>query len=244
MPANIDPSQPFAGLSKAAPAYLEHAFAGTWDIADSDNTALMGLKQVHLSARDGWKAIHSANNNLSRSPNAKEKPLETLQRIASHARQRISMVQKAAALAVENAQVNLDLVNGQLAKHINPPDTSSADAAVMAEIRAHVKGIKDHDEREAFITRAFAANDLRTIRAVIGAPSYLSGTNDLTHTRWRDDFLQAAAPGLVNAHNNLEKGIALAQTAAVSIEVHAKEIINFSKASDLTALAKELEGIV
>lgn len=233
----------FAAAAKAAPGYIEHAFAGTWDIPDSDNTALAGLKQAHLAARNGWKQIYSTNHNLMRSPNSKDKPLETLQRSASHARQRIKSVQQQVALAVEAAQVNLDLVNAQLVKAVNPPDLTPADVAVMAEIRAHVRSIKDHAEREAFIQAAFNANDQRTLRAVVGAPHYLSGTIELTHKRWRDDFLKAAAPGLVEAHNNLERGIELAKVAAQSIEVHAREVIDFRKASDLDALAKELEGV-
>lgn len=238
----VDTTSIFSAAAKAAPGYVEHAFAGTWDVPDSDNTALQGLKQAHLAARQGWKQIYQTNHNLMRSPNGRDKPLETLQRSASFANQRISTVKKASALAVEAAQVNLDLVKGQLGKVISPPDLSPADVAVMAEIRAHVRSIKDPAEREAFISRAFDAGDQRTLRAVLSAPSYLSGTIELTHERWQDDFLRAAAPGLVEARDNLEKGIELAQVAARSIEVHAKEIIDFVKAADLDSLAKELEG--
>ena len=202
-----------------------------------------GLLALHLLAREGWQAIYRTNNNLMRSPNGHDKPLETLQRSASFAQTRIKSVQKQAALAVEAAQVNLALVQVQMAKIISPPDTSSADIAVMAEIRSHVRSIKDHAEREAFIEAASAANDLRTLRAVIGAPHYLSGTIPQTHQRWQADFLRAAAPGLVTASDQLEQGIELAQVAARSIEQHARELIDFRKAADLNALANELENV-
>ena len=169
-------------------------------------------------------------------------PLANLQRSATNANKRIAEVKKAAALAVEAAQVNLATVNAELDKHINPPTATAADAAIAQEIRNHVKGIKDHEAREQFMRQAFATGELATVRAVVGAPYYLSGTVPQTHERWRGEFLTAAAPGLVAAHNNIEKGMRLAQEGARSLERHSREVIDFAKASDLDALAKELEG--
>jgi len=68
---------------------------------------------------------------------------------------------------------------------LNAPVQQAAAAPVAAEIRAHVKAMKQ-GERMGFLNDALKAGDAQTITAVLGAPAYLSGLTEVekqVHTR-------------------------------------------------------------
>ncbi|PLP98742.1 hypothetical protein [Cupriavidus pauculus] len=68
---------------------------------------------------------------------------------------------------------------------LTAPVQQAAAAPVAAEIRAHVKAMKQ-GERASFMNDALKAGDTQTITAVLGAPSYLSGLTEVekqVHTR-------------------------------------------------------------
>lgn len=61
---------------------------------------------------------------------------------------------------------------------LNDPIKADAERLNIAqEIRAHVKGM-GMDERVQFLSDAQAAGDIETLRAVLGAPAYLSGMTE------------------------------------------------------------------
>jgi hypothetical protein len=83
---------------------------------------------------------------------------------------------------------------------------------LSAEIRAHVKGMKQ-GERLAFLHTAAKSGDVDTIGSVITAPPYLSGVDDKTVEAVRQIAAVAVAPRDWNQARAAER--ALAQVEAV-----------------------------
>jgi len=69
---------------------------------------------------------------------------------------------------------------------------------INSEIRANVKNMESSEKREHFVQQAIQSKDYRTLRAVVSAPPFLSGTNPMTHTRWRTDLLDQLKPEMMS----------------------------------------------
>jgi len=94
--------------------------------------------------------------------------------------------QTAIAKKFDAAFANLDKGITAMEAMLNDPVKADAERLNIAqEIRSHVKGLSE-DERLKFLTDAQAAGDVETLRAVLGAPAYLSGMgNDERQLRTR-----------------------------------------------------------
>ena len=78
------------------------------------------------------------------------------------------------AKRMDSSRASLEAGIAHLTKEMSQPLESRASHPVSAEIRAHVKGLPTA-ARVGFIKQAIDAGDHETVRAVCGAPSYLSG---------------------------------------------------------------------
>lgn len=226
-------------VNRTGDGYMEHAFAGTWNIENRTNhEAVTQLGLVHSNARQHWKSIHEFHTKIMRDQT--NTPLANLQKSATYARKRQKELEQDAISAFDKAQSFLIAIDAELEKAIAP---ASHEQQVSSEIRTYAKNLESHEQREQLIQQAVKTKDYRTLRAVASAPAYLSGTNPITHARWRTALLDELKPDMMTSRRNIAQGIELASAAVTGLRRHASDLIDFQKADDLDALAKELEKI-
>lgn len=75
---------------------------------------------------------------------------------------------------------------------------------VASEIRNHLKSL-DRGERLGFLNEALQRNDEKTIKSILGAPSYLSGLTDAEHGHYVKLYHEKAHPE-ISAQINLMTG--------------------------------------
>ena len=73
--------------------------------------------------------------------------------------------------------------------------------------------------------------------------AYTYRGRNITHSRWRTIVLAELEPGRMQSRQNIEHGLEMAEGAVTSLQQHSTKLIDFDKANDLDALAKELENI-
>lgn len=127
-------------------------------------------------------------------------------------RRRPDWTEAAAIMAVANHAAALqdratrvaDKVLAQLTTTINglesmlqgPMESNATSSPVAAEIRAHVKSLSS-EGRYAFMMQAVNKKDTRTLGAVLGAPSYLSGLTDDMSATFTRQYNSVKSPEVV-----------------------------------------------
>jgi len=94
--------------------------------------------------------------------------------VADFAEKHQTLVAKKFDSAVASLTKGIDAMDAMLN---NPIKADAERLNVAQEIRAHTKGLSV-DERLKFLTDAHDAGDTETLRAVLGAPAYLSGMSE------------------------------------------------------------------
>ncbi len=150
-PANIEAIDGFSDDTKG---YVNAA-------VDALSTAYDGLGKIHEA-----KAATSKNQAW----NDEQKVLM----VADFAEKTQTAITRKFDSAVASLTKGIDAMDAMLN---NPIKADAERLNVAAEIRAHVKGLS-LDERLKFLSDAQAAGDSESLRAVLGAPSYLSGLTE------------------------------------------------------------------
>jgi len=124
------------------------------------------------SAYDGLAKIHEAK--VATSKNQAWNEDQQVLMVADFAEKTQTAITRKFDAAVASLTKGIDAMDAML----NDPIKADAERLnVAAEIRAHVKGLSV-DERLKFLSDAQAAGDIESLRAVLGAPSYLSGMTE------------------------------------------------------------------
>lgn len=94
-----------------------------------------------------------------------------------------------------------------------------------AEIRAHVKNLKDIGERSNFLQTLLKTGDNESMAAVVFAPAFLSGLDAITHSRFRTQIEETRLPELTQ---NREVFAELSGNLRTALTVAEKAIREFS----------------
>lgn len=94
-----------------------------------------------------------------------------------------------------------------------------------AEIRAHVKNLKDPGERANFLQTLLKTGDNESMAAVVFAPAFLSGLDAITHSRFRTQIEETRLPELTQ---NREVFLELSGNLKVALQVADKAAREFS----------------
>lgn len=102
-----------------------------------------------------------------------------------------------------------------------------------AEIRAHLKSIKDPGERAIFTQKLLEAGDNESLGAVIFSPVFLSGLDAITHSRLRSQIEEQRLPELAK---NREVFAELAGNLRVAISTAEAAVKDFSNPRKLAEI--------
>ena len=152
------------------------ALAGDEDTADS----VADVRGAFETAYAGLTAVHAARQAARENPTLTEAAAILL--VADYA----DKTQKKITMRLDAAHARLKAAITEGERQLSQPLEGAAAGGFTAEIRAYVKGLK-HEDRTAFMNEAVRVGDTKTLAAVIGAPSYLSGLS----TAERDVFTRS-----------------------------------------------------
>lgn len=148
------------------------------DVVSAFETAYEGLTNIHL-------ARQAAKQNPALTEAAQ------ILVVADYAEKHFKKI--AAQLDVANARMQKSIADGE--RQLSQPLESGAIGGYTAEIRAHMKGLKQ-TERVAFMNDAIRAGDSKTLSAVLGAPHFLSGLSSVERDMLTRTFHERANPTL------------------------------------------------
>ncbi|OQW68692.1 MAG: hypothetical protein BVN34_08420 [Proteobacteria bacterium ST_bin12] len=144
-------------------------------IADGDTEVLPYLNaavEAFSEAYDSISKVYVAKDLAAKNQAWTKENVHML--VGELAEKHLTRVCKKFDSVVASMTTSIDALDGQL----NSPITADAERFnISAEIRAHVKGLSVED-RLKFIDDAFASHDVATLRAILGAPSFLSGMSE------------------------------------------------------------------
>lgn len=140
---------------------------------------IIATKESEYSA-DTIKARLAVNADPSRTPKAK------VLAVADYAEKQDAQLQKIFEKAAD------DLLK-RIAHKTKPVEEYAGIGNVTSEIRSHLKSL-DRQERMAFLNEALDRGDEKSIKSILGAPSYLSGLTDLEHRHYTKLFHQKTHP--------------------------------------------------
>lgn len=150
-PSNIEAIEGFSDDTKG---YVNAA-------VDALSTAYAGLAKIHEA-----KVATSKNEAW----NENQKVLM----VADFAEKTQTAITRKLDSAVASLTKGIDAMDAML----NDPIKADAErTSISVEIRAHIKNLTT-DERLQFLTHAHETGDVETLRAILGAPGYLSGISE------------------------------------------------------------------
>ena len=158
------------------------------DVVSAFETAYEGLTNIHL-------ARQAAKQNPALTEAAQ------ILVVADYAEKHFKKI--TARLDTAEARMQKSITDGE--RQLSQRLESGAVGGYTAEIRAHMKGLKE-TERVAFMNEAIRAGDSKTISAVLGAPPFLSGISPVERDMLTRTFHERANP-------TLAKRLALMKTA-------------------------------
>jgi hypothetical protein len=113
--------------------------------------------------------------------------------------------QMKAALVFDTALKNADQAIGSYEDQLSKPLIADAGRGTVNDaIRAHVKGLAEN-ERLSFVRAAISGGDVVTAKAVLGAPSYLSGLSNDIHAALTRQYHERESPQITGNLNALKK---------------------------------------
>lgn len=125
------------------------------------------------TAYDSLGKIHEAKAAASKNPAFNEHQQVLV--VADFAEKHQTFVAQKFDSAVASLTKGIDAMDAML----NDPVKANAErSSVAAEIRAHIKGLT-YEQRQKFLSDAHEAGDTETLRAVLGAPGFLSGITEV-----------------------------------------------------------------
>lgn len=146
--------------------------------------AIEGLDEVNsqyiASAVDAFKtayegigAIHTARKAAAQNPTFTE--AAALLAVADYATKRTEAITRKFDSVMTNLNKSIVATENMLTA---PLENAAGHGSINSEIRTHFKNMNDADRR-SFLSEANASGDSKTLVAVLGAPSYLSGMSDI-----------------------------------------------------------------
>lgn len=150
------------------------------------------------AAYQGLDSIHKAREAAATNPTLND--VGRLLVVAEFAEKKQLSITRGIDSAMSNLKKGIDAIDMQL----STPFEASAGTSISAEIRAHVKAMPI-GERTKFLVTAQRDGDTKTLRAVLGAPAYLSGlTNEEATIRTRQ-YHEANSPELARRLSVMKK---------------------------------------
>lgn len=135
-----------------------------------------GAIESFSAAYDGIRRVHEARIAAEKNGAWTE---QNRQLIVAEFAEKIQLgVAKKFDAAMSNMSKTIAAMEGMLSA---PLEQSAERQNISAEIRNHVKGLSTK-ERSAFLSNAHTENDVVTLRAVLGAPGFLSGISEVERT--------------------------------------------------------------
>ncbi|WP_018275686.1 hypothetical protein WKI13_18930 [Teredinibacter turnerae] len=159
------------------------------------SSSVNALKIATTAIDDTIKARLAVNADPSRNPKAK------VLAVADYAEKQDSQLQKLFEKTADDLLKRIAHKESELSK---PVEEFAGIGHVASEIRNHLKNT-DRDKRMAFLNEALESGDDKTLKSILGAPSYLSGLTDLEHKHYTKLFHQKANPEIA-AQINLMSG--------------------------------------
>jgi hypothetical protein len=123
-------------------------------------------------------------------------------------------------------------VEAALHKHLDFSGANLAEISLAAETRGYARSLPD-DKRAKFIQDAANGYDLPAMKAIAGAPSFLSGIHDAEHGMIRDRLLSTLAPEHVATRATLVEGEQLAESLHRQLSDSTANLVDFESADTI-----------
>jgi hypothetical protein len=165
-----------------------------------------GYVQAALTAFDtafkGIQSVIDARQKVAR--NASWTPDRQLIEVAALAEKR----QDAALKAMDSAIKTLTQGIKSLDESLSKPLQAGTDNSISAEIRAHAKALSNEDRR-ALIINAMDKGDTKTLNAVLGAPAYLSGLDEVMQAHFTHEWNTKQTPEIAKRVDVMRRALEL-----------------------------------
>ena len=126
-------------------------------------------------------------------------------------------VSKEADKLMDSAARNFDSARGRLQAGIKSLDDSlskplqtAADTVLSREVREHVKNLPN-EKRMTFLNEALKKKDVKTLQAVLGAQSFLSGITDETQAHFVRAYHEQNSPEIAQRVQVMRKALELVE---------------------------------
>ncbi len=123
-------------------------------------------------------------------------------------------------------------VDAEINKHLDFSRANLAEISLAAEVRNYARSLPD-DKRAKFVETAANTYDLPALKAMAGAPSWLSGLHEAEHGMLRDRLLSAVAPEHVATRNTLAEGEKFAEDLLRQLSQSVEGLVDFESAAEI-----------
>lgn len=191
---------------------------------DDSTPELAALKQAHLAITNGSDVIH--NNIRAILADETIMPAARFLRAGEFAEKTAKTIEARVEAAREPVKKKLRELQAHLESQLMP-SPSAGHAVRDQEIRAHFASLKGEDKMRR-ADEALKSGDMVTVRALLTAPSYLTGLNEKTQQRIRADYLTRVAPEAMKLGTELERALAVVDRADVELTQWVSEALPWS----------------
>lgn len=148
------------------------------DYDDHTGPYINAAVEAFSTAYEGLAAVHTARAAADKNPTMNE--AGKLLMVAQFAGKQQDQIGR----KFDSAMLNLTKAIKATDEMLQGPLEQQAGAGTInEEIRRHVKGM-DRPAREKFLREARERSDIKTLTAILGAPSFLSGCSDAEHAHY------------------------------------------------------------
>ncbi|WP_159082180.1 hypothetical protein [Rhodanobacter thiooxydans] len=207
--------------------YLEAVWPSISAAGVDGEYAVSRLHSVQERTRAAWGDMHGKHTRTM--ADATKTEAGRVVASAKFARNILAAHRAAYEEARESAAGNLRMKQAQLQRALNPP-SDPGEAALYAEIRNTLRGMKTGDRIDAVTAALAEGGDRRVAHAAVSGPELVAMLPPAVLSRFRDQYWCATMPNEWGAAQRLSEALAEAQTGMDRLEQHAAEMVDFQAA--------------
>lgn len=157
---------------------------------ETDGAYLKPVIEAYESAYYGLAAVHDAKEKASKNPAWTDE--QRVLKVSAFSNQMEGKARK----AMDSAYDSLSKTINHYERTLSQPIEQQAGAGVVnTEIRTHFKSLSNEDRRAA-LSSAIDNRDSKTVCAILGAPSYLSGLDATEQSYFLRKYHEATQPAI------------------------------------------------
>ncbi|QNK00978.1 hypothetical protein [Dyella telluris] len=213
---------------RSDPQYLAHVWPSVSAVAVDGEHHVSQLHSAQERARKAWGDIHS-NHGRRMADQTKTEAARVVES-AKFARNILESQRNTYNEARENAENTLRVTQAQLLRKLNPP-SDPGEAALFAEIRAHLRGMTLAERIKAVQEVVNTpGSDLRILHAAVAGPALVSLLPPDLASRYTDIYHASTSPNEFGRAVRLSTSLEEAATGFQRLEEHVAAMVDFQQA--------------